>query len=64
MPTIAQCQKRARELTALAECDPQHKAQYSADAAAWLRLASRMLETALRASPAPCREHNVVRLAR
>ena len=64
MPTIAQCQKRARELTALAEREPQHRAQYSADAAAWLRLASRMLETALRASPAPCREHNVVRSAR
>ena len=48
MPTIAHCQKRARELTALAELDePEHKAQHLADAAAWTRLAKRMLEMAL-----------------
>ena len=51
MATIAHCQKRARELTALAELDePEHKAQHLADAAAWTRLAKRMLEMALRAA--------------
>jgi hypothetical protein len=44
MPTIAHCQKRARELTALAEHDPQHRAQHLADAAAWLFLARRMVQ--------------------
>ena len=46
MPTIAQCQERARELTALAERESQNKAQHLADAAAWLRLASRMVQIA------------------
>ena len=39
MPTIAHCQIRARELTALAEAEPEHKSEYLVDAVAWLRLA-------------------------
>jgi hypothetical protein len=39
MPTVAYFQKRARELTALAEREPEHKAQCLIDAAAWLLLA-------------------------
>jgi hypothetical protein len=46
MPTIAYCQKRARELAALAEHEPQHSAQHLTDAAAWLLLARRMVEMA------------------
>jgi hypothetical protein len=51
MPTIAYCQKRARELTALAEREPQHNAQHLIDAAAWLLLAKRMVEMAMLAAP-------------
>jgi hypothetical protein len=51
MATIAHCQKRARELTALAEREPQHKAQHLIDAAAWLLLASRMVQMAMLAAP-------------
>jgi hypothetical protein len=50
MPTIAHCQERARELTALAEREPEHRAQHLSDAEAWLLLAKRMLEMALRAA--------------
>jgi hypothetical protein len=50
MPTIAHCQKRARELTALAEREPQNRAQHLADAAAWLILARRMVEMAILAA--------------
>jgi hypothetical protein len=44
MPTITHCQKRAHELTALAEREPQHRAQHLADAAAWFILAARLEE--------------------
>jgi hypothetical protein len=44
MPTIAHRQRRARELTALAEREPEHRAQRPVDAAAWLLLASRLEE--------------------
>jgi hypothetical protein len=61
MPTIAHCQERARELTALAEREPQHRAQHLADTAAWPRLASRMVEMAVLSAPYPrvraVREH-------
>jgi hypothetical protein len=53
MPTMAHSQKRARELTALTERGSQQKAQHLADATAWLRLATRMVQiakTSLRAS--------------
>jgi hypothetical protein len=52
MPTIAYCQKRARELTALAEREPQHRAQHLVDAAAWLLLATRTEEMAVRCTAA------------
>jgi hypothetical protein len=47
MPTIAHCRKRAHELTALAEREPQHKAQHLNDAEAWLILAARLEDQAL-----------------
>jgi hypothetical protein len=47
MPTIAQCQRRARELTALAEREPQHKSKHLNGAEAWLFLAARLKDQAL-----------------
>ena len=41
MSTAAECRTRARELTALAEHEPQHRAKHLTDAAAWLVLAQR-----------------------
>jgi len=48
MITVAHCQKRARELAALAERDPTNCIQHRNDAAAWLLLASRMEQMELR----------------
>jgi hypothetical protein len=44
MPTAAECRKKAHELTALAERDPEHKAKHINDAAGWLLLANRTEE--------------------
>jgi hypothetical protein len=44
MPTVTHCRKRARELIALAEREPQHRTQHLNDAAAWLLLARRLEE--------------------
>jgi hypothetical protein len=44
MPTIAHCRERARELTALAEAEPQNRTQHLNDAAAWSLLANRTEE--------------------
>jgi hypothetical protein len=53
MPTVAHCRQRARELTVLAEREPQHKTQHLNDAAAWLLLARRSEEIATLADPQP-----------
>ena len=53
MPTVADCRQRARELTVLAEREPQHKTQHLNDAAAWLLLARRSEELAMLADPQP-----------
>jgi hypothetical protein len=44
MPTIAHCRKRARELTELAEREPENRTQHLNDAAGWLLLARRTEE--------------------
>jgi hypothetical protein len=52
MPTVAHCRKRARELTALAETDPQNRAEHLNAAVMWSLVAARMED--LEAATAGC----------
>jgi hypothetical protein len=45
MPTSAECRTKARELSALAKREPEHREQHLVDAAAWMILARRTDET-------------------
>jgi hypothetical protein len=49
MRSVSYCRKRARELTALAEREPQHKSKHLNAADAWLRLAKRIEEIEIKA---------------